>query len=178
MKKLIILNGTMGVGKTRTCQKLNKRLEQCVFLDGDWCWQMDPFIVNEETKAMVEDNIAYLLNNFLRCSEFEHVLFCWVLHKEEILKRILNHLNRQSFDLYVFTLTCPKDALKARIQKDIDRNIRSEDQVDQSIEKSSHFDAMSTCKVDTSYKDIDQVADEILTMIKAKKHKENEDKND
>ena len=61
MKNLIIVGGTMGVGKTATCRELQKILPRNVFLDGDWCWDMHPFVVTEETKAMVNGNIAHLL---------------------------------------------------------------------------------------------------------------------
>jgi len=46
-KKLIIINGTMGVGKSTISKALYKNLENSVWLDGDWCWMMNPFIVNE-----------------------------------------------------------------------------------------------------------------------------------
>ena len=65
MKNLIFINGTMGVGKTTTSKKLLKLLPNCVFLDGDWCWYSDPWIVNDETKNMVERNISFLLNNLI-----------------------------------------------------------------------------------------------------------------
>ena len=48
----------MGVGKTTVGQALKIELEQCVFLDGDWCWDMHPFQVTPETKALVLDNIC------------------------------------------------------------------------------------------------------------------------
>ena len=85
MKTLYIIGGTMGVGKTTVCQLLKHQLDRAVFLDGDWCWDAHPFAVTEETKAMVLDNICHLLNNFLACSAYEHVIFCWVLHQQEIL---------------------------------------------------------------------------------------------
>ena len=66
MKNLILVNGTMGAGKTAVCRALQSRLEPCVFLDGDWCWDMQPFTVTEETKAVVVDNICTMLGNFLR----------------------------------------------------------------------------------------------------------------
>ena len=40
----------MGVGKTTTCKELSKKLQNSVWLDGDWCWMIDPFVVNEENK--------------------------------------------------------------------------------------------------------------------------------
>ena len=63
MKKLYLIGGTMGVGKTTTCQVLKRKLDRSVFIDGDWCWDMHPFIVDEETKTMVMNNIVYQLNN-------------------------------------------------------------------------------------------------------------------
>ena len=68
MKTLYLIGGTMGVGKTTVSQQLKKDLANSVFLDGDWCWDADPFQVTDETKEMVMDNICYLLNNFLHCS--------------------------------------------------------------------------------------------------------------
>ena len=52
MKKLYIIGGTMGVGKTTVGQQLKKDLPNSVFLDGDWCWDADPFQVTEETKTL------------------------------------------------------------------------------------------------------------------------------
>lgn len=76
MKKLILIGGTMGVGKTATSSLLKQKLNQSVFLDGDWCWDMHPFVVNRETKAMVMNNIVYQLNQFISCSEIENIIFC------------------------------------------------------------------------------------------------------
>ena len=70
MKTLYMIGGTMGVGKTTVCQQLKQDLPNSVFLDGDWCWDASPFQVTDETKAMVTNNICYLLNNFLKCSAY------------------------------------------------------------------------------------------------------------
>ena len=75
MKRLILVGGPMGVGKTTACQLLKQRLPRCAFLDGDWCWDMHPFVVTDETRAMVMDNIVHLLSGFLACSELENVIF-------------------------------------------------------------------------------------------------------
>ena len=76
MKNLYLIGGTMGVGKTTVCQSLKRLLPKAVFLDGDWCWDADPFVVTEETKAMVMDNICHVLNNFIHCTEYENIIFC------------------------------------------------------------------------------------------------------
>ena len=87
MKKLYLIGGTMGVGKTTVCMELKHRLERAVFLDGDWCWDADPFQVTDETKNMVLQNITFLLNQFLRCSAYENAIFCWVMHEQPISTR-------------------------------------------------------------------------------------------
>lgn len=71
MKRLYLIGGTMGVGKTTVCQQLKKELPNSVFLDGDWCWDADPFQVTEETKTMVLQNICYLLNSFIHCTVYD-----------------------------------------------------------------------------------------------------------
>ena len=53
MKKLFIIGGTMGVGKTTVSQLLKQKLPNSVFLDSDWCWDSCPFQVTAETKEMV-----------------------------------------------------------------------------------------------------------------------------
>lgn len=45
MKNVYIIGGTMGVGKTTVCNLLKHRLKNAVFLDGDWCWDAEPFLV-------------------------------------------------------------------------------------------------------------------------------------
>ena len=50
-KKVYFIGGTMGVGKTSVCQILKRKLDKSVFLDGDWCWDAHPFVVNPETAA-------------------------------------------------------------------------------------------------------------------------------
>ena len=44
MKRLILLSGPPGVGKSAVGKRLKMKLERSVFLDGDWCWNMQPFL--------------------------------------------------------------------------------------------------------------------------------------
>ena len=93
MKTLYLIGGPMGVGKTAAGQALKLLLDNSVFLDGDWCWDMHPFRVTEETKELVLGNIALLLNRFLRCSACDHVILAWVLHRQEVLDALLEQVD-------------------------------------------------------------------------------------
>ena len=95
VKNLYFIGGTMGVGKTTVGKSLMNmlELENSVFLDGDWCWYSHPFMVTSETKEMVTNNICTLLNNFIGCSAYDNIIFCWVMHEQSIIDDILCRLN-------------------------------------------------------------------------------------
>ena len=150
MKNLIIIGGTMGVGKTATCRELQKILPRNVFLDGDWCWDMHPFVVTGETKAMVNSNIAHLLTGFLACSEFENVIFCWVLHEQHILDDLINTLNLNGCTTHCFSLVSTEQALVERLNRDIAAGKRDSDITERSVARISLYDELDTVKIDVS----------------------------
>jgi hypothetical protein len=150
MKNLIIVGGTAGVGKTTTCRELQRILPKNVFLDGDWCWDMRPFVVTGATKAMVESNIAHLLSGFLACSEFENVIFCWVLHEQHILDDLMNVLNLNGCATYCFSLVCTELALVERLNRDIAAGKRDGDITERSVAAIPLYDKLNTVKIDVS----------------------------
>lgn len=150
MKRLYLIGGPMGVGKTTVCRELQKRLEGSVFLDGDWCWDARPFQVTEETKAMVTENICFLLNNFLRCSAYDHVVFCWVLHRQAILDGLLSRLNLENCQVRAVSLLASPEALTARIEADIRAGRRDQMALERSLAYLPLYDALDTEKLDVS----------------------------
>ena len=124
MKTLYMIGGTMGVGKTTVCQQLKRNLPNSVFLDGDWCWDASPFQVTDETKSMVIDNICYLLNNFLKCSAYENIIFCWVMHEQSIIHSILEKLDTKNCAVNCISLIANEKSLRDRLSSDIARDVR------------------------------------------------------
>lgn len=164
MKRLILVGGPMGVGKTAVCRALREMLEGNVFLDGDWCWDMRPFLVTDETKRMVMDNICGMLNRFLDSDAFENVIFCWVMHRQEIIDEILSRVNGAG-EAYVFSLLASPDALSARIRADVDRGIRQSDVLARSLDYVKEYDALNSVKIDTTDMDPEAAARAILRNI-------------
>ena len=167
-KQLIVVNGTMGVGKTATCQALKGLLSPSVFLDGDWCWDMEPFVVSEENKAMVMENIAFLLRSFLQNSGFERVIFGWVLHQPALINQLLERLAGLSFTCCVFTLVCSPAALRARLEQDIRQGRRHPDIVARSLDRLPLYRQMDTEKIDVSTITAQQAAQEIVRRLHAR----------
>lgn len=162
MKKLILVGGTMGVGKTTTCQILKRRLNNSVFLDGDWCWDMHPFQVTEETKKMVLENICFLLNSFIRCSAYENIIFCWVMHDQAIIDEVISLLDLQGCALYPISLICDAEALQARLKQDVNTGVREEEVILRSIARIPLYEKLNTHKIDVSKISPEQTADLII----------------
>lgn len=150
MKNLYLIGGTMGVGKTTTCRFLEQNLNRSVFLDGDWCWDMHPFQVTEETKRMVMENICFLLNNFIKCSAYENIVFCWVMHRQAIIEDILSRLDSIDCRVHTVSLVCSEQALRDRLKKDVDTGIRERDVIHRSIERLPLYTVLDTDKIDVS----------------------------
>lgn len=150
MKTLYLIGGTMGVGKTAVSRCLQKQLSRSVLLDGDWCWDADPFQVTAETKAMVMDNICHLLNNFLQCSAYENIIFCWVMHQREIVDTILARLDLTNCRLRCISLVCSGDTLRQRLAADIAAGLRTQDVVERSLARLPCYAALNTEKLDVS----------------------------
>lgn len=163
MKTVYLIGGTMGVGKTTVCRELKKELDRSVFLDGDWCWDANPFQVTEETKTMVLENICFLLNQFIRCSAYEHVIFCWVMHEQKILDTILEHIDVTGCEVKNISLVCSPQTLIGRLEQDIAAGIRNERVIERSIARIPFYRVLNTTKIETDGKSVHQIVSEIIS---------------
>ena len=154
----------MGVGKTTVSRELLKSLPRCALLDGDWCWTMQPFTVTDETKAMVMDNISHTLGNFLRCSEFENIVFCWVMHQQQIVEDILSRLPMNDVRAVSVSLVCAPDQLSCRIRMDIAAGLRDESTVSRALSYLPLYDRVKSFKVDTTGLSAKEIAEQIRTI--------------
>jgi broad-specificity NMP kinase len=150
MRTLYIVGGTMGVGKTTVCKILADDLPNSVFLDGDWCWDLHPFRVTDETKRMVMDNIVTCLASFLACPGIDNVVFCWVMHEQSIIDEILSRLDLDDVRVVTVSLTCDEKTLRDRLRLDVDAGLREPDVIERSMARLPLYAALETMKVDTS----------------------------
>lgn len=164
MKNLYLIGGPMGVGKTSAGQCLKKLLPNSVLLDGDWCWDADPFYVTDETKLMVLDNICHLLNNFLRCSVYENVIFCWVMHEQAVIDAILGELDLSRCRLRCVSLTAEPCALRERLSRDIESGLRDAGVIGRSLARLPLYAGLDTVKIDTTGKSAAETAAEIAAL--------------
>lgn len=157
MKHVYLIGGPMGIGKSTICNQLNQDLDHSVFLDGDWCWNMDPFIVNQDTKNMVLDNITHCLNNFIHAPGIENIIFCWVMHKQDIIDKIIQKLDTEGVDIHLISLICEKEELIKRML--IDR--RDNQTIRKSLQYLELYKDLDTQKIDVTTLDVQKTIDKI-----------------
>lgn len=172
MKNLYLVGGPMGVGKTAACRELKTLLPNSVFLDGDWCWDASPFQVTEETKTMVLDNIRHLLGNFLRCSAYENVIFCWVMDRQEIIDDVLSGLDTAGCRVWPVSLLAGEEALRGRLEGDIRRGLREPGAVENSLARLPLYEKLNTWKIDTDGRFPREVAEELAGLGESENRKE------
>ena len=120
MKRLYMIGGPMGVGKTAACRQLQQLLDRSVFLDGDWCWDA-----------------------------YDHVIFCWVLHRREIWEDLLRRLT-EPYVLRAVSLVCTPETLRSRLEGDIRAGKRIPDVLDRSLAYLPLYDALDIRHLDVT----------------------------
>lgn len=165
MKKLILIGGPMGAGKTTLANVLSQKLTNSVMLDGDWCWKMNPFTVNDENKQMVMNNIHYLLNSFIHNSQIDYIVFCWVMDEQKIIDTVTSGLDLTDVQVTPVSLLPSMQKLISNIQKDIDTGKRKPDDIQRSLDRMLKFQGLSTIKYDNTDKTSAEIADEIIEQL-------------
>ena len=113
---------------------------------------------------MVNNNICYLLNSFQRCSAYENVIFCWVMHRQEILDGILARLDTSGCRVVTVSLTASAETLRQRLSADVAAGLRQEDIITRSTERIPLYDALNTVKLSTDGKTPSRLAGELAAL--------------
>ena len=165
MKRLVLLGGPMGVGKSAVCEALMHRLAPAAFLDGDWCWNMSPFLVNDETKAMVMDNAVSVLDRYLHSPALDTVLFGWVMHRMDIIEELLNRLNTSGVKVHIITLMCSPETLTERLERDVKAGLRQRDVIGRALDRLACCEELPYAKVWTDGLSVEQAAEKVAALL-------------
>ena len=143
---------------------MKNQLNNSVFLDGDWCWDAHPFLVTDETKKMVMNNICFLLNQFIHCSAYENIIFCWVMHEQSIIDMILENIDKTNCTIKIVSLLSSEEELRKRLMKDVASGKRTVDVIEKSISRISNYQKVHSVKINTDGKNIEEITEEILQL--------------
>lgn len=110
------------------------------------------------------DNICHILNNFLNCSAYKNIVFCWVMHDQSIIDNIIVNLNLNGTEVKCISLTADKNTIKKRLEKDIATGIRKADIIERSLERLPLYDRLDTIKINTDNKTAEEISLEISAL--------------
>ena len=125
---------SLNPSKTTISQQLKQDLPNSVFLDGDWCWDSNPFHVTEETKVM---------------------------HQQKIIDTIVKNLDIQNCAVKCISLIADEKHLYERLMTDVKRGIRTQDVIERSVERIPLYHNLNTIKIDTDNKAVQEIVDDI-----------------
>lgn len=114
---IIIINGSIGVGKTTISWKINHLLYHSVMLDGDYLTAVNPFDLHSIDRIIYLYKTIALLIKFHQQNGFKHFVINYVFENEEQLNLLLIELERFDENIYCCLLYCEETAQKQRIEK-------------------------------------------------------------
>ena len=161
MSKLIIINGAPGIGKSTAAKIVFGRLMNSALLDGDDVWRINPFEVNDRTRAIVEKNIPFVLRSYIEAG-YEYVILAWVMHRQQIIDLILNPLRDLDLDVHVFTLVADD---KSAVERCLSRDGKARD-TEVVMSRLRQSRELNTTKLDTTHLEPSEVAETILSSLR------------
>ena len=165
MKKYIIINGTMGAGKSTIGRRIAELLGRAAFIDGDFVIEMHPHIDEKETKPIQRDNIYHISKNYYNFDKCDTVVLSWIMG-EVGTDMIISEMSKLNFQIYHFILTCNKEALTQRWYNDKIADWRTDENLNMALEILSEFNKRKDCIfVDTSELSVDMAAKEIIKRL-------------
>ncbi|MCL2697450.1 MAG: AAA family ATPase [Oscillospiraceae bacterium] len=165
MKKYIIINGTMGAGKSITGRRTAELLGRAAFIEGDFVIEMFPHIDYNETKSMQKDNILHMSGNYYNFDKCDSIVLSWIM-SENTVKEIISGLSDFNFQIYNFVLTCSEETLTNRWKKDNINDWRNDENLNMAINMLDDFNKRTDCiLIDTSDLSVDKVVEKIIRRI-------------
>ena len=168
MKKYIIINGTMGAGKTTIGRRAAELLGRAAFIDGDFVIEMHPHIDEKETKPMQRDNIYHISKNYYNFDKCDYVILSWIMG-DAGTDMVISEISKLDFQIYHFILTCNAEALTKRWRNDNTCDWRTDENLNMAIKILDEFDKRKDCIfIDISELSIDEAAKIIIKRVRSK----------
>jgi len=113
---IIIINGSLGVGKTSVADKLHYKFDKSVHLDGDSIGDVHPFEIYDDARIRHLYRTLELLIGFHQKNDYHNFVINYVFESAESLQELLDLLYPLDPSIHVYWLTCNKEQQARRIQ--------------------------------------------------------------
>lgn len=165
MKKLILIQGPNGVGKTTLCKLLNQKLMNSALVEPDWCRMINPFYYDDEIISLTISNMTHMLRSYLQCSSVQYVIFNFGFHgpRKEIYEQVMENLKDLEYEFVPITVTCDEEENVRRMIKDY----RDSERIKRALAARSIYENLSTPLIDTTRLSAEETAARVIEIIAA-----------
>lgn len=166
MKKLIIVLGPNGVGKSTASGELLRLLPNSVYVDSDTLRMTNPGELTEEGIALHKRNILAVLKNDFSAPFIDNVIFPYGLHGHR--KRLLEEMTAElsaftDFKTITVVLTCSEEENIRRMRQDN----RDDERIKRAVKNTfGRFTGLDCPVIDTTDLTPKQTAAEILKLVR------------
>lgn len=166
MKKLIIILGANGIGKSTAAAELMRILPNSAFVDSDSLRMMNPGGNSAELIQIQKANIITVMSNYFRSDMIENVIFPFGIHghRERMLEEIISSIS-EKFEVKIFkiVLVCNESENIRRMKLD---NL-DEERIKRALKFSRPvYDELDLVKLDISELTPRQAALDIIDTMK------------
>lgn len=162
MKRLILILGPNGVGKSTASAELLRLLPGSAYIDSDTLRMTHPAEFTEDSIALQKANILAVMRNYFASSFIENVIFPYGLHghRQKLLEELLSELHHDfTVSLFPIILVCNEEENIRRMESDG----RNKEQIKRAIEKTrAIYDNIAYPKINTTHLTPEQTAHELI----------------
>jgi chloramphenicol 3-O-phosphotransferase len=113
---IIIINGSLGVGKSSVADQLHYKFDKSVHLDGDYIGDVHPFQIYDDARISHLYRTLELLIGFHQKNGYHNFVINYVFESPESLQELLDLLRPLDSSIHTYWLTCQEDEQAKRIQ--------------------------------------------------------------
>ncbi len=165
---ILIINGSLGVGKTSVAEQLHWKFDKSVHLDGDSIGDVHPFEIYDPARIDHLYRALALLVAFHQQNGYQNFVINYVFESAQSLGDLLALLRPLDPSIHIFWLTCNPQEQEQRIRA------RSRDQIEwelarfielQKIQAAASQEGFIGLEIDTSNLSASEAAEKIWARV-------------
>ncbi|HRX17217.1 MAG TPA: hypothetical protein P5123_12950 [Spirochaetota bacterium] len=142
---IVIINGSVGSGKSTAAYSLQQQFTRSVMLDGDCIGAVHPFQIYDDSRIeYLYDTLLYLIK-FHKSNGYQDFVINYVFETSQSLQSLVNRLETVDPKVCCYRITCSAEEQKKRI---INRN---SDQVDWELQRFIELNAIQEKAAKTGF---------------------------
>ena len=164
---IIIINGSVGVGKSSAAWEVAARFDTSFMFDGDYIGAVHPFEIYDQARVnYLYKTICHLIK-FHQHNGYTNFVINYVFEDASQLTRLIDQLQTLDPDIHTFWLTCDEAVQTQRVVgRKVDHAWDLERFVELNrIQRASSLRGFIGREIDTSYLSVEGVADHIWKVL-------------